>query len=106
MRAFPLEVLAGKVPHMAFVRLRVTEPFLSIFATADHRFFTIPVGSIIDTSDDLNEPGLHGVRFEGQELLAFPRDILERTEPVKEASGESTLPSPSPIRVYRTNTPV
>ena len=65
---------------MSSERLRVTTPFLSISAAMKPRFVTIPAGSIINSVDDLNEPGLRGVRFDGQELLAFTRDIRERTE--------------------------
>ena len=45
-----------------------------------HDFVTIPEGSVIETSRDLNEPGLHPLTFENRSLLAFTRDIKERTE--------------------------
>jgi len=92
------------------VRLHVTLPILAITAQlSKHNFVDIPAGSVIETSGDLSEPGLHPVTFEGQQLLVFTRDIAERTEPVKEASSESKImssPSASRIRVYRTNKPV
>ena len=43
-------------------------------------FYTLPVGSIIATGDDLWQPGLVHISLRGQELLAFARDIKEHTE--------------------------
>jgi len=90
------------------VRLHVTLPILAITAQlTKQNFVDILAGSMIETSDDLSEPGLHPVTFEGQQILVFTRDIAERTEPLKEASSEPRLnPSASRIRVYRTNKPV
>ena len=92
------------------IRLHVTLPILAITPQlSQYNFVEIPAGSVIDTSGDLSELGLHPVTFEGQQLLVFTRDIAERTEPVKEASSESKImssPSASRIRVYRTNKPV
>ena len=61
------------------VRLRVVSPILA-FKT--HGFETIPVDSIIETLDDLEQPGLHSVKVGDQELFAFTRDINERSERV------------------------
>jgi hypothetical protein len=89
------------------VRLHVTLPILAITEQLTKQdFVDIPAGSVIETSGDLSVPGLHPVSFQGQQLLVFTRDIAERTEPVTEASGESTLPSASRIPVYRTDKPV
>jgi hypothetical protein len=63
-----------------FVRLVLTLPILAVTEhSSDHRFVEIPTGSLIETPDDLAEPGLRPVRFDGVELLAFARDIRERT---------------------------
>jgi hypothetical protein len=62
------------------IHLQVISTLLAVDATAD--FVTIPASSVIETTDDLSEPGFHRVRFDGQELLAFSRDIQERTEQV------------------------
>jgi hypothetical protein len=63
------------------VRLHVTSEILAVAAqAADHCFVTIPAGSMIDTSGDLAEPGFHHVFFHGQDLLAFARDLRERTQ--------------------------
>ena len=70
---------------MAIVfRFHVTSEILAVTAhPADHRFVEIPGGSVIETSDDLLEPGFHHITFNGKDLLAFARDIRERTEPVE-----------------------
>jgi hypothetical protein len=62
------------------VRYRVVSPIVTIKARG---FLTLPVGSIIETSDSLEEPGLHSVRFGDEELFAFTRDIEERTERIE-----------------------
>ena len=71
---------------MAFVRLRVTVELLAVTAV-NSRFVTLSEGSVIETSDELIEPGLHHVNFGGNDLLAFTRDIQERTVP-SEIEGE------------------
>ena len=63
---------------MLVVRRRVVSPTLT--TTQAGRFFTIPVGSIIDTSDNLDQPGLHPIMLGDEELFAFTRDIEERSE--------------------------
>ena len=69
------------------VRLHVTSEILAVATQpTEHHFVTIPVGSMIETRGDFAEPGLHQVAFNGQELLAFTRDIRERTEQVKATS--------------------
>jgi hypothetical protein len=70
------------------VRLHVTSEILAVATQPDdHCFVTIPAGSAIETSDDLAEPGFRPVRFEGRDLLAFTRDIRERTEQVRAATA-------------------
>ena len=60
------------------IRYRVVSPILT--TTKARALVTLPVGSIIETSDNLDEPGLHAVRFGAEELFAFTRDIEERSE--------------------------
>jgi len=69
------------------VRLHVTLPILAITPEhTSHKFVDIPAGSMIEIpSEDLIEPGLRAVSFDGKELLAFTRDIRERTERVEAA---------------------
>jgi hypothetical protein len=67
------------------VRLHVISEILAVpMQTEMHSFITIPAGSVIETSDEFVEPGFRGVRFNGRNLLAFTRDIRERTERVKQ----------------------
>jgi hypothetical protein len=60
------------------VRYRVVSPILT--TTKEQGFITIPPGSIIETSDNVNEPGLYAIRLADEELFAFARDIQERSE--------------------------
>ena len=64
------------------VRFRVTSPFLAVGSSQHRGFVTIPQGSVIETSDDLEEPGLHSMKLGHENLFAFARDIGERTEPM------------------------
>ena len=64
------------------VRFRVTSPFLAVGSSQHRGFITIPQGSVIETSDDLEEPGLHSMKLGHENLFAFARDIGERTEPM------------------------
>ena len=75
------------------VHLRVNSEILALAAQpAEHGFVTIPAGSMIDTSGDLAQPGLHHVFFRGQDLLAFTRDIRERTNRI---TASNSLPERS-----------
>jgi hypothetical protein len=61
-------------------RFRVVSSFLAVQMSAQkERFVTIPVGAIIETSEALQEPGLVTVTINGNPVLAFHRDIIERT---------------------------
>jgi hypothetical protein len=66
------------------VRLHVTLPILAVTPQHNnHKFVNIPAGSMIERpSEDLKEPGRGAVTFDGPELLAFTRDIAERTQRV------------------------
>ena len=61
------------------IHLQVTSPLLAIDARGS-KFVVIPAGSIVHTSDDFPGPGFHPVMYDGQDLLAFTRDLRERTE--------------------------
>jgi len=67
-----------------------------IIATKARGFVTLPVGSIIEAPDSLEEPGLRSVRFGGEEIFTFTRDIQERTEPVNAAPEYEPLVIPRP----------
>ncbi len=73
------------------LHLHVTSSFLAVAASAEHKFVTIPAGATIQTSDDLVEPGLHQVTFDGRALLAFTRDIQERTAHVDGIADDRDL---------------
>ena len=63
------------------INLQVMSPILSVDAKRS-TFVVIPAGSIVNTSDDFPGPGFHPIAFDGQDLLAFTRDIRERAEQV------------------------
>ena len=64
------------------VCFRVVSPFLAFQAIAtDEPFLTVPVGSIIETREEVHSPGLFEIRLKDQPLLAFLRDIEECTVP-------------------------
>ena len=66
------------------IHLRVLSPLLALAATA--AYVTIPETAVIETTDDLAEPGFHRVRYLGESLLAFARDIEERTQRIFRSS--------------------
>ena len=62
-------------------RFRVVSPFMAVQSSAKReRFVTVPVGAIVETSAVLQDPGLVTITVNGSTLLAFHRDIIERTE--------------------------
>ena len=63
------------------VRFQVLSPLLTVDAK-NSEFVMISAGSIIETTDELTEPGSHRLRHRGQDLLAFTRDNRETTEKV------------------------
>jgi hypothetical protein len=64
-------------------RFRVVSPFLVFHAVVTNKpFLTVPVGSIIETREEVHSPGLFEIRLNDQPLLAFMRDIEECTEPM------------------------
>ena len=65
-------------------RFRVVSPFLAFHAVVTNKpFLTVPVGSIIETREEVHSPGLFEIRLNDQPLLAFMRDIEECTEPME-----------------------
>ena len=62
------------------VRRRLISPIL--MTTNARGYITVPAGTIIETSDELDEPGLHSIKFRDEEFFVFTRDIEELTEPV------------------------
>ena len=65
-------------------RFRVVSPFLAVrLVMQKERFVTVPVGAIVETSADTQDPGLIPVSLNGENLLAFRRDIIERSERVE-----------------------
>jgi hypothetical protein len=70
------------------VRLRVTATILAVSPMpASSDLVMIPVGAVLATTDNINNPGLHAVTCNGRELLVFTRDIRERT--VRLSSAEA-----------------
>ena len=68
----------------ALVRHRVVSPILT---TNRLGFVTVPAGSIIEIFDDIQQPGLHSAKLDGEELFVFARDIEERTEPMEQTTA-------------------
>jgi hypothetical protein len=64
---------------------QVVSPILTVDAKSSG-FVALPAGAVITTTDDLAEPGLHEVRCYDKTLLAFSRDIQERTKELSSAS--------------------
>jgi len=62
----------------SFVAVTGPEPSHGTFAT-------VPSGAIIETENDLQEPGLIEIRLRDQTLWAFTRDIQERSEKLIES---------------------
>jgi len=61
-------------------RFRVVSSFVAFHASVRNRpFVNVPVGSIIETREEIQDPGLVEIRVNNQSLLAFTRDIEDRT---------------------------
>ena len=68
-------------------RFRVVSSFLAVQLSAEReRFTTVPVGAIIETTEDLQGAGMVTITMNGARLLAFHRDIMERSELVQDRS--------------------
>lgn len=63
------------------MQFRVRSPFQAVsLAVHAERFVTLPVGAIVETSADLQGPGLVTVQYGNSTLLALIRDIVEHTQ--------------------------
>jgi hypothetical protein len=70
---------------LSVARFRVLSSFLVVQMSAQkERYITIPAGAIIETCSDMQEPGLVTITLNGAPLLAFHRDIVERSEAVND----------------------
>jgi len=45
-------------------------------------FITVPKGAVVETSNELHQPGLVLIRLADEPLFAFIRDLRESAEPV------------------------
>jgi hypothetical protein len=67
----------------AVVNLRVTCPFLAMReSNQSPAFCTIPKGAVVETSYELDHPGLVRIKLQDQPLFAFIRDLRENAEPL------------------------
>ena len=70
---------------LSVVRFLVLSPFEVIQPFIDGPpFVTVPVGSIIETQEEIRGPGLAEIRMNNQPLLTRMRDIEQCTKPVDE----------------------
>lgn len=66
-------------------RFRVLSPFEVIQPCVDGPpFVTVPVGSIIESQEEIRSPGVAEIRLNNQPLLARMRDIEKCTQRVDE----------------------
>jgi hypothetical protein len=67
----------------AVLNLRVISPFLAMReSNLSLAFFTVPKGAVVETSDELDQPGLVRIKLQDQPLFAFIRDLRESAEPI------------------------
>jgi len=68
----------------AVLNLRVISPFLAMReSNQSPAFLTVPKGAVVETSYDLDYPGLARIKLQDQPLFAFIRDLRECAEPVE-----------------------
>jgi hypothetical protein len=86
LMALPLWTNIERCMFSPAVRFRVISPFVAFVTSGTNSFVTVPIGSIIATRQEMHDPGLVEIRLNdfSQPLLAFTRDIVERTEAVDE----------------------
>jgi hypothetical protein len=66
------------------MQFHVVSPFQAVsLAVHQERFVTVPVRAIVETSADLQGPGLVTIQLDGNTLLALIRDIVEHTQRVE-----------------------
>jgi hypothetical protein len=67
----------------AVLNLRVISPFLAMReSNQSPAFLTVPKGAIVETSNELHQPGLVLIKLADQLLFAFMRDLRESAEPL------------------------
>jgi hypothetical protein len=67
----------------AVLNLRVISPFLAMReSNQSPAFLTVPKGAVLETSDELDQPGLARIKLQDQPLFAFIRDLRESAEPL------------------------
>ena len=67
----------------AVLNLRVISPFLAMReSNLSPAFLTVPKGAVLETSDELDQPGLVRIKLQDQPLFAFIRDLRESAEPL------------------------
>ena len=70
----------------AVASYQVVSPFLGVrLVMQREQFVTVPAGAIVEISDENHErPGLITVCVNGETMLAFERDIVERSELIED----------------------
>ena len=67
----------------AVLNLRVISPFLAMRESSlSPAFVTVPKGAVVETSNELHQPGLVLIKLADQLLFAFIRDLRESAEPL------------------------
>jgi hypothetical protein len=74
-------------------RFRVVSAFAAMEDHHGRRYVTIPAGSVVETSDDLDQPGFIHVNVDGNTFVAFKRDIKERTQLIERTGATDRLGS-------------
>lgn len=68
----------------AVLNLRVTSPFFALRESSlSPASLTVPKGAVVQTFNELNQPGLVRIKLADQPLFAFMRDLRESAEPVE-----------------------
>jgi hypothetical protein len=71
-------------------RYRVLSPILTVRKVTEPRgFFTVPAGAIVETAGELQAPDMVPIRFYGEVLLAFTRDLYERSQYLPSEGGSA-----------------
>jgi hypothetical protein len=66
----------------AVFQFRVVSPFLAMReSSVSPAFLTVPKGAILETFNELHQPGLVLIKLADQMLFAFIRDLRESAEP-------------------------
>jgi hypothetical protein len=67
----------------AVLHLRVTSAFVAFRDSSDKPAFCIvPKGAVVERFNDSTQRGLVPIKLDDQSLLAFPRDLQDRAEPL------------------------